>query len=76
MKAEDYRQRKVEVDGWQVNLASYKLGEVYHCSADNVSPGATLARTTAATREEAESKALERATQLLARTRRRPVEAL
>ncbi|MDQ6707453.1 MAG: hypothetical protein M3Z85_15935 [Acidobacteriota bacterium] len=75
MKAEEYRQRKVEVDGWEVNLASYKLGDSYHCTADNVSPGATLARMTAATREAAESKALERAKQLLARTRRRPVEA-
>ncbi|MGI8989508.1 MAG: hypothetical protein ACR2I2_07975 [Bryobacteraceae bacterium] len=75
MKAEEYRQRKVEVDGWDVNLASYKLGGVFHCNADNVSPGATLARMTAPTREEAEAKALERAKQLLARTRRHPVEA-
>lgn len=75
MKAEGYRQRKVKVGGWEVNLASYRLGELFHCNADNVSPGATLARTTAPTREEAESKALERATQLLARTRRYAVDA-
>jgi hypothetical protein len=52
-----------------VNLTSYRLGEVYHCKADNVSPGAALARTSGATREEAEKKAIERAEQLLARTR-------
>lgn len=69
MKAEQYLERRVEVGGWQVNLTSYRLGEVYHCKADNVSPGAALARTTGATREEAEKKALERAGQLLARTR-------
>ena len=69
MKAEEYLERRVEVGGWQVNLTSYRLGEVYHCKADNVSPGAALARTTGATREEAEKKALERAGQLLARTR-------
>ena len=69
MKAEEYLERQVEVGGWQVNLTSYRLGEVYHCKADNVSPGAALARTTGATREEAEKKALERAGQLLARTR-------
>jgi len=73
MKAEEFRERKVEVGGWQVNLASYKLGEVYHCRADNVSPGASLARTTGATREEAEEKALRRAEELLARTRRQSV---
>ena len=69
MKVEDYQERRVEVAGWPVNLATYRLGDVYHSKADNVSPGAALARTTGATREEAEKKALERAEQLLARTR-------
>ncbi|HVP48927.1 MAG TPA: hypothetical protein VMT32_20175 [Bryobacteraceae bacterium] len=69
MKVEEFQERRVEVGGWQVNLTSYRLGEVFHCKADNVSPGAALARATGATREEAEKKALERAEQLLARTR-------
>jgi hypothetical protein len=73
MKPEDYSERQVDVEGWQVNLTTYKLGEVYHSKADNVSPGASLARTTGSTREEAEQKALERARQLLARTRRHEV---
>jgi hypothetical protein len=73
MKAEEYQERKVEVLGWPVNLTSYRLGEVFHCKADNVSPGAALARTTGTTREEAEKKALERAEQLLGRTRVRTV---
>lgn len=73
MKPEDYNERQVEVDGWQVNLTSYKLGDVYHCKADNVSPGAWLARTSGGSREEAEQKALERARQLLSRTRRHEV---
>jgi len=73
MKPEEYRERQVEVDSWRVNLTSYKLGELYHCKADNVSPGAWLARTTGATREEAEQKALDRARQLLSRTRRHEV---
>lgn len=70
MTPESYQERKVEVDGWEVNLTSYRLGEAFHCKADNVSPGAWLARTTGPTREEAERKALDRARQLLARTRR------
>lgn len=70
MKPEAYSERQVEVDGWQVNLTSYQLGASFHCKADNVSPGAWLARTTGTTRQEAEQKALERARQLLSRTRR------
>ena len=73
MKPEEYSEREVEVDSWQVRLTSYKLGDVYHCKADNVSPGAWLARTTGATREEAEEKALERARKLLSRTHRHEV---
>lgn len=73
MKAEEYRERRVEVAGWQVNLASYRAGGTYHCRADNVSPGAGLARTTGSTREEAEDKALARARELLTRTRRQMV---
>jgi hypothetical protein len=69
MKIEEYQERKTEVLGWPVNLTSYRLGNVFHCKADNVSPGAALARTTGATREGAENKALERAAQLLGRTR-------
>jgi hypothetical protein len=70
MRAEDHSERTVDVNGWQCRLTSYKLGDVYHCQADNVSPGARLARTAGATKEEAERKALERATELLSRTTR------
>jgi hypothetical protein len=68
MNAEEYSERQVAVEPWQVRLTTYKLGDVYHCKADNVSPGAALARTTGATREDAERKALDRARQLLSRT--------
>ena len=70
MRAEDFQERKVEVASWAVNLSSYRLGETYFAKADNVSPGAALARSTGATREEAEDKALRRAEELLRRTRR------
>jgi len=72
MKAEEYQERKVIVHGWPVNLSSYRLGSVFHCKADNVSPGAALARTQGSTREEAETKAVERAEKLLARTKVNP----
>ena len=70
MKVEDFSERRLEIDGWPVNLTSYRIGETFHCRADNVSPGAGLARTTGATREEAEEKAIVRAKELLARTKR------
>ncbi|MEI9973496.1 MAG: hypothetical protein WDO73_16490 [Ignavibacteriota bacterium] len=70
MKIEEYRERKVTVDGWEVSLTSYRLGAEWHAKADNVSPGATLCRTTGAARDEAEAKALKRAEEMLDRTRR------
>jgi hypothetical protein len=73
VKAEDYSERKLDIAGWQVNLTTYRIGEVYHCHADNVSPGANIARTTGSTREEAEQKALERAEKYLAGTKRHAV---
>ncbi len=73
MKPAGYLERQVEVEGWPVRLTSYRLGDVFYCKADNVSPGAWLARSSAATRDEAEAQVLERARQLLARTRRRGI---
>jgi len=73
MKAEEYQERKLEISGWPVNLTSYRLGTEWHSKADNVSPGAALARTTGATREEAEEKALRRAEELLGRTKKHGV---
>jgi hypothetical protein len=71
MRAEGFSERSLEVSGWPMNITSYKLGQEWHAKADNVSPGAALARTTGASRVEAETKAIERAGALLARTQRR-----
>ena len=73
MKVENFAERRIEIDGWPVNLTTYQIGEVYHCKADNVSPGAGLARSTGASRQEAEDKAIARAKELLGRTHRHPV---
>ena len=73
MRPEGYEEKRLEAEGWPLRLTSYRLGEVYHCQADNVSPGATLARATGASREEAERKALEIASKRLGRTRRQQV---
>ncbi len=73
MKPQNYSERRLEVDGWQVNLTIYQLGEKWHAKADNVSPGAALARIVADSREDAEAKALARAKELLSRTKRHSV---
>jgi len=70
MRAEEHLTKVLDLDGWKVRLTSYRLGNIYHCTADNVDPGAWLARTQAATREEAEQRASKRARELLGRTRR------
>jgi hypothetical protein len=73
VKVEEYRERKLKLAGWDVNVTSYRLESEWHAKADDVSPGATLSRTTGATREEAEAKALARAEEMLDRTRRHEV---
>ena len=69
----DYSERTLEVATWPVKVTSYKLGPVYHATVDNVSPGAWIARAQGATKLDAETKALERATHLLQRTKRHSV---
>ncbi len=73
MRAEDYNESELELGGWPVRLTSYKLGDMYYCKADNVSPGAAIARTSGSTRQEAEEAALAKARERLERTRRHPV---
>jgi hypothetical protein len=73
MKADQYSERRLEIEGWPVNVTSYSAGGVFHVKVDNVQPGAAIARAEGATREEAERKALDDARRRLARTRRQPV---
>ncbi len=70
MKPEDYSRRQQELSGWPVTIETYKLGDVYHCAIANVDPGARFAHADGATREEAEARAIEKATRYLAQTRK------
>ena len=72
MKAEDYAERRSTIDGWPVNIVTYRIGERYYCTIDNVDPGARFARAEAATREDAERVALEKAQRYLKQTRKFP----
>jgi hypothetical protein len=72
MKSEEFRERREDLSGWPVNIVSYRIGDRYYCTIDNVDPGARFARAEGPTREEAESAAIEKATKYLQQTRRRP----
>jgi len=69
VKAEEYSSRYEQVGQWRINIVSYKLGDEFICTVNNVEPGATLARAQAATREEAEKEAISKAEHMLAKTR-------
>jgi hypothetical protein len=73
VKSEHFKERQIEIDGWPVKLTSYRLGEKYICQADNVSPGACLARFKAVSPEDAEAQAISKAKHLLGKTRRREI---
>jgi hypothetical protein len=70
MTPEDYSRRQLELAGWPVTVEAYKLDGVYHCTIANVDPGARIARADGSTREEAEQRAIEKATRYLGQTRR------
>jgi hypothetical protein len=71
--ANEFQERQIELAGWPVKLTSYRVGDNYVCQADDVSPGACLARFTAPTLEEAESQAISKAQHMLSKTRRQQV---
>ena len=73
MKPEDYAERQMELSGWPVHVVTYRLGKIYYCKVDNVSPGAQVARASAESREEAEKQALSKAGERLAATRKQKV---
>jgi dsRNA-specific ribonuclease len=70
MKPEDQTRRQETIAGWAVTIETYRLGAVYHCTVANVDPGARIARGDGSTREDAESRAIEKATRYLSKTRK------
>jgi len=69
MRPEEYSRRQEDVGRWKINIISFRLGDRYYCTVDNVEPGAWLARAEGKTREEAEKAAIEKATARLSKTR-------
>ena len=75
MKAEQYKEVKDQIAGWPVKISSYKLGDKFYVTIDNVSPGAWICKTQGATLEEAEKEARTKAAEMLGRTRKMKVGA-
>ena len=75
MKTEDHSERTLELAGWPVRVTSYKLGDKYLATADNVSPGANIARAQGPTKDDAERDVLAKAEERLARTRTIPLDS-
>ena len=73
MKPEEYAERTLALEGWPIHVTSYRLGTVYLCKVDNVSPGALIARAEGPTQAGAEEAALSKARERLARTQRHAV---
>lgn len=69
MNAENYTSTRSELDGWQIVIESYRVGERFYCTISSADPGARFARSEGTTREEAERIALEKARRYLAQTR-------
>ncbi len=69
-QVQGYRERTIDLEGWPTRVASYQLATRWAAKVDNVSPGAIIARGEGATREEAETEALELAAKRLRTTRR------
>ncbi len=72
MRAEDFSTADLELAGWPVRITTYRIGKTWHAKADNVSPGASIARAAAEGREQAEARVLEKAAERLGATRRHP----
>ena len=71
MKTEGYHEEYRDLEGVQVRIAVYKIGEEFHCHVYNADPGATIARASAGDRETALQQALEKASARIVKTVRR-----
>jgi hypothetical protein len=70
VRAEGYAKRRQPLGDWEIEIETYQAGDHFYCSINNVDPGARFARAEGSTREEAESRALEKAERYIKQTRR------
>jgi hypothetical protein len=61
MKTENFKEEIRELNGTKIQITTYQIGAEFYCHVSNTDPGATIARATGQTDEEAKQKALEKA---------------
>jgi hypothetical protein len=61
MKAVNFKEEQLEINGVQILITAYKAGDIYHCHVANTDPGAVIARASAQNAEEAKQAALKKA---------------
>lgn len=69
MTTENFKEEFREFNGTKVRITSYKIGDEFYCHVYNADPGATIARATANTLEDAMQKAIEKASARLSRAK-------
>lgn len=74
VKPEQHQSRQEKVGEFEIRIESYKAGDTYYCTVNNVDPGAVLTRGQGKTREEAEQEAVESARRKVGRTRLRETD--
>ena len=66
MNSEQYHEEFRELNGVTICITTYKIGDEFYCHVTNTDPGATIARASAALKEEAVRHALEKVMNRLA----------
>jgi hypothetical protein len=70
-RPEGYERKTDTIEGWPVTISSFRLKNMWHCTIDNVSPGAIVSRGQGPTRDDAVAEARRKAVDYLGRTKRR-----
>lgn len=61
MKGQPFQQELREVNGLNVKVTTYKVGNEFHCQVTDSEPGATIARSKADTANDAVNSAISKA---------------
>ena len=70
MKAAEFTRRTQALEGWDIVVETYRLGETYFTTISSADAGARFARAQGGSRDEAERIAIEKAARWLGQTRR------
>jgi hypothetical protein len=70
MRAENWKRRESEIEGWPVKVTSYQIGDSYITEIEASASGSTIARAIGKTSGDSWTQASEAASRRLLRTRR------